>query len=450
MKKILFSMLFVPSVVLAQQFTNTESDESATLKTSGGVITKKAEDNKGVEFDETSSWQQIKDSARKTNKFIFLDCFATWCGPCKQMDRTVYTDVNVGYVLKKLIPVKVQLDSSKNDGDRVRSWYSDAHRIMAKYKIAAFPTYLFMSPDGEIVHEGLGFLKPTEFIDLVEAATDPRKQFYTLLRYYFDGNKNYSQLPSLIESANNFNLKDTAQLIAADYIHNYLDQLPDAALFTKQNLVFLDKYLALITPKDKVCGFYFNDAATIDSIVNNKGYTHHAAYYIVYKEEMASLVKTAKESKKEPDWKKIGESVKAHFGAAYEEGTVLEGKINYYKSILDWKHYCKYFVEKLERDSIENSPKTFWGAFALNNCAWDIFQHSNNKKELQHALIWSDLAVQIGKPNALTIDTKANLLYKLGRKKDALALEAKAVELDPKNNNIQEVFQKMHDGKPTW
>ena len=48
------------------------------------------------------------------------------------------------------------------------------------------------------------------------------------------------------------------------------------------------------------------------------------------------------------------------------------------------------------------------------------------------------------------IDTKANLLYKLGRKKEALELEAKASALTPDDKEVQEAYQKMKEGKPTW
>ncbi|MBO9572315.1 MAG: hypothetical protein J7497_08925, partial [Chitinophagaceae bacterium] len=33
----------------------------------------------GINFEVRLTWQQIKDKAKAENKFIFVDCYATWC-----------------------------------------------------------------------------------------------------------------------------------------------------------------------------------------------------------------------------------------------------------------------------------------------------------------------------------------------------------------------------------
>ena len=38
----------------------------------------------GIRFEEKATWQQILDKAKKENKFILVDCYTTWCGPCKK------------------------------------------------------------------------------------------------------------------------------------------------------------------------------------------------------------------------------------------------------------------------------------------------------------------------------------------------------------------------------
>ncbi len=65
----------------------------------------------GIKFEENLSWQQLLDKAKVTNKYIFVDCYATWCGPCKMMDKDVYTSGKVGYLFNEhFISVKVQMD----------------------------------------------------------------------------------------------------------------------------------------------------------------------------------------------------------------------------------------------------------------------------------------------------------------------------------------------------
>ncbi len=49
-----------------------------------------AQENKGIQFLKDLSWEQILAKAAKENKFVFVDCYATWCVPCKTMDNNVY------------------------------------------------------------------------------------------------------------------------------------------------------------------------------------------------------------------------------------------------------------------------------------------------------------------------------------------------------------------------
>ncbi len=46
--------------------------------------------SKGIKFEEGLNWQQVKEKAEKDQKYIFVDCYATRCAPCKQMEKEVY------------------------------------------------------------------------------------------------------------------------------------------------------------------------------------------------------------------------------------------------------------------------------------------------------------------------------------------------------------------------
>ncbi len=39
--------------------------------------------SKVIHFENGLSWEQIKEKAKAEHKYIFVDCYATWCGPCK-------------------------------------------------------------------------------------------------------------------------------------------------------------------------------------------------------------------------------------------------------------------------------------------------------------------------------------------------------------------------------
>src|ERR1044072_2926152 len=72
--------------------------------------------NCGIKWTTGLSWEQVKQKAKAENKYIFIDVFTTWCGPCKMMDKTVFINDTVGtFFNQHFISVKVQMDRTSND-----------------------------------------------------------------------------------------------------------------------------------------------------------------------------------------------------------------------------------------------------------------------------------------------------------------------------------------------
>lgn len=66
----------------------------------------------GVQFEDHLSWSQIQAKASKENKYILIDGFTTWCGPCRFMRTQIFTQPEAGsYFNDKFISVSVQLGS---------------------------------------------------------------------------------------------------------------------------------------------------------------------------------------------------------------------------------------------------------------------------------------------------------------------------------------------------
>src|SRR5580692_944424 len=67
----------------------------------------------GVAFEHGLSWQEVLQKAKKENKYVFVDCYATWCGPCKWMDKNVYPIDSVGtFMNDRFISVRMQMDTT--------------------------------------------------------------------------------------------------------------------------------------------------------------------------------------------------------------------------------------------------------------------------------------------------------------------------------------------------
>jgi thioredoxin-related protein len=189
----------------------------------------------GINFVPGLSWQQVKEKATREKKYILLDCYATWCGPCKRMDREVFTDTAVGsFINEHFIPIKVQMDKTFADNPNVQSWYQQVDQLRQDYSVNAFPTYLFFSPDGRAVHKSLGFQDPASFLQHAKDAMDPQKQFYTMLDKY-----NIRQLDTMELKAMARKYLSTDAGLAENFASEYLSRLSPDQLNSSNALMFM-------------------------------------------------------------------------------------------------------------------------------------------------------------------------------------------------------------------
>ncbi len=80
----------------------------------------------GIKFEETLNWEQIKAKAKKENSYIFIDAYATWCVPCKEMSAKIFSKQEIGdFYNKNFINVAIQFDRKSTDNKRIKEWYND-------------------------------------------------------------------------------------------------------------------------------------------------------------------------------------------------------------------------------------------------------------------------------------------------------------------------------------
>lgn len=122
-----------------------------------------------INFQDNPAWASILEKAKKENKIIFLDAYAVWCGPCKKMDAETYKDQAVADFYNANF-INVKFDMEKGEGPK----------LAEQYQVTAYPTFLFIGANGELLHKGLGFIEPAPFVDLGKAGSNPAEQYYAL------------------------------------------------------------------------------------------------------------------------------------------------------------------------------------------------------------------------------------------------------------------------------
>jgi thioredoxin-related protein len=413
---------------------------------SGGIFAQ------GINFEQNLSWLQIKEKSKAENKFIFMDCNATWCGPCRFMADSVFTQQKVGdFMNEKFISVKVQLDTTKNDNAYTRQWYKDAAEISKANKVTNLPAYLFFAPDGKVVHKDVGAKGGKSFIAIANTAVDPSKQYYTLIERFHSGDLMPEEMPVLVKATKDLGDKDTSLEIAKKYMHVYLDKLSEQDLLTKSNLEFIDENMEVLHSNDRVFSVYEKQFEKVDAILEYKGYSKSRIDYIITKEEITPSIKIAKSNNSTPDWKSITKVIKKKYKSIYVGRNIAAAKVSWYRQKKDWKNYTKYLVEQMEYAGVNDLQSGTSSLMMLNGNAWQIFKYSNNKKELEKALLWMKLALPMDPRCTACMDTKANLLYKLGRKQEAIVLEEKAYEVEgPEGKLFKETAEKMKRNEQTW
>lgn len=375
---------------------------------------------KGMHFEHNTSWKSILAKAKAEDKYIFLDCYTTWCGPCKMMSTDVFTNNDVGeYYNTKFVNAEVQMDKTNKDDEYIKSWYATSNEIENKYGVTNYPTYLIFNPEGEIVHRFVGSMDADVFLNIGKDLIIPEKQYYTQLRKYFTGVKSNAFLYQLVIMSQEARDMKNARAILDDYL------LTQKNLYTKENLDFVKNFIN--SSKDKGFTMMMQDPHKVDSILG-KGISEKTVNNIIFREEvMPKLFPEHVLTKTMPNWVTLKNDIaikyttKAAMLTDYAKVVYYQEKAECNNSILAVIHYIKLYGSEIPPNQ-------------LNDFAAAVFQNCNAITSIKSALKWSKQAVIKEDNNFQFIDTYANLLMKAGKKQEAIDWETKAVALAKKKN----------------
>ncbi|UZT99413.1 thioredoxin family protein [Chryseobacterium fluminis] len=349
----------------------------------------------GIKFED-SNFTAILAKAKKENKLVFVDAYASWCGPCKLMVKNIFPLQSVGdYYNSHFINAKIDMEKGEGIG------------LAKKYNVKAFPTYLFINGDGEEVHRTLGYVEENDFIQFAKDAGDPNKRLAALKQKFEEGEKDPEFLKNLagltlytdapftgrvleryFQSKQNLDQEDVQMLLAGT-------QSTESPLYK----IFKEKKADIIKilPETQYQMFDKNIKFTtvLKKSYNADSKTWDDAYFMKETQSFLSKEEAEKMLKKS----KANSALKNKDIATYEKLTL-----------------------ELYKDPSSISSEE------LNFLAWNYFENVSTRSSLEKAISWAQESVKKSENYANT-DTLANLYNKIGDKKNAKLWAEKSVQL---------------------
>jgi hypothetical protein len=222
---------------------------------------------------------------------------------------------------------------------------------------------------------------------------------------------------------------------ATTYGKAYINNLKN--VYARENLIFIDKITG--TTLDAGFNLFFNHAKQVDKVMGANA-AERKVREVAGKEELDPYLGKVNT---EAEWEAIRQRIVLKFGALGEE------KYNGVRMIRslekrDWRNFGKYYALYFQT-AFERSD------YHINNVSWALFEHVDDPKVLDIAIKTNEYNVRVFMPDeAVELDTYANLLYKAGRRDEALACEEKAVKLSGNGKEFVETLEKMNKNVPTW
>jgi thioredoxin-related protein len=168
-----------------------------------------------VAFLKKGGLKEAQKLAAAQNKFIFIDVFTTWCGPCKQMAREAFNDDETSELMNTFL-INLQVDAE-----------AGGRSIAQKYNVQAYPTTLVIDSTGALIAENRGYDGVKFFREQIEevvSKTSTGNAYFTIQKAYQKRKKDFDIL--LLLASLRKQLGMTTESLTDDIVKNMpLDSL---------------------------------------------------------------------------------------------------------------------------------------------------------------------------------------------------------------------------------
>lgn len=431
-----------------------------------------------INFVRKSTWEEVATLAKMEKKLIFLHLEDNSCEECNEVATKAFESVDVKQIFgQNYISIKVNIETA------------EGRKLAEKFEIKKGQVSLFVDANGNILTRlngvaGAGFM----YAEQAGIALKRRegKQLGDYAKEYSSGVRSQKFLEEYIIK------RRQAGMPVDELLEKYTGGLPLDSLSSFRIVKFIYMHGPAIDSKAYKAIQAVTPRQVIDSMYRSSPYQEAVAMNNAI---ITASMQKAVEKKDRNLAFQVGSFIQGSYSPDHWLGMLASQRnmIRYFYEIKDTAQYIRevaqfldYTHMRLTADSLKrmderimNPPKAALGSktkqsrpqmmpqsqfyhMDLNEHAWHIFQMSSKVDDLERALKWSyqsqeffnslykNTAHPMRLGNSAYIDTYAQLLYKLGRKEEAIEWQTKAVEAQKVTGNsyasFEATLEKMKDG----
>lgn len=363
--------------------------------------------NREIKF-ETGNLASVFEKAKKENKLIFVDAYTTWCGPCKQMAKYIFTQDSVADFYNTNF-VNYKMDMEKGEGIE----------FAKKYEIGCYPNLLFINANGQAVNRTAGSMPANLFIEFGKNSMTPGKTFFDTKAAFEKQGINESNVIEYV------NLIAGKCLDANAAVNSYFKTVKEEDLTKRINWILMRDYMYDHSTREmkyltsNIALFEKNFGKdTVEQKISQLGYSYFMKYARSGEFDKVGYENAKKEFKK-LQWPN-------------SEKIIYDNDLNIYARF----DRAKYYTLASDKFMAYNGGN----ASALNGMAWDFYENVSDKNQLKAAVAMSKRACELDNSYA-NLDTYAALLYKTGNYNEAETMALKSIEKAKAANMAEEDYK---------